>query len=200
MVETAPHPNPLPAGGERERTVPLGRAGLLARSGALIAFIPKLVIGGLLIFAILDLLVGVFLRYVVVAITDYFDLPTVNFFWVEEVGEFALAWLTAIGAAVAIIERTHFALQVLTHRLSRRAQRIIDCINHLGIAGFGALAAIFGFRLSVINSVLTTPGLQINLAWLYASSVVGGTLIAIYGIGVASGFMRPRAPHDPEAV
>jgi TRAP-type C4-dicarboxylate transport system permease small subunit len=180
--------------------VPVATARRVAGSGSLLAFLPKLVIAALLIFAILDLLVGVFLRYVVVAITDYFDLDTVNFFWVEEVGEFALAWLTAIGAAVAIIERTHFALQVVTHRLSPRAQRTVERINHLAIAGFGALAAIFGFRLSMTNSVLTTPGLGINLAWLYASSVVGGTLTALYGLGIASGLMHPRAPHGPEGV
>ena len=173
---------------------------LSGRPGELLAIIPKIVIAALLIFAILDLLVGVFLRYVVVAITDYFDLDTVNFFWVEEVGELALAWLTAIGAAVAIIERTHFSLAVLTHRFSPRAQRLIDRACHLGIALFGALAAVFGFRLSLINSVLTTPGLEINLAWLYASSVVGGTLIAIYGVGVATGLMQARAPHAPEEI
>ncbi len=31
---------------------------------------------------------------------------------------------------------------------------------------------------------LTTPGLEINLAWLYASSVVGGILIAVYGFAM----------------
>jgi TRAP-type C4-dicarboxylate transport system permease small subunit len=170
------------------------------RIGAVVSVIPKVVIAALLIFAMLDLLAGVFLRYVVVAVTDYFDLPTVNFFWVEEVGELALAWLAAIGAAVAIIERTHFVLSILTRRLSVRAQIVIDRLNHLLIAVFGALVAFHGFRLSLINSVLTTPGLEINLAWLYASSVVGGTLIAVYGLGVAAGVLRPRAPHDVEGI
>jgi TRAP-type C4-dicarboxylate transport system permease small subunit len=177
-----------------------GNANGARRLGALIAFIPKLVVAALLIFAMLDLLVGVFLRYVVVAVTDYFDLPGVNFFWVEEVGELALAWLTAVGAAVAIIERTHFALSILTHRLPAQAQIRLDRINHLLIACFGALVAIWGFRLSLTNSVLTTPGLEINLAWLYASSVVGGTLIAIYGVGVATGLLRARPPHDIENI
>lgn len=170
------------------------------RIGAIIGLVPKIAVAALLIFAMLDLLVGVFLRYVVVAITDTFDLPTVNFFWVEEVGELALAWLTAIGAAVAIIERTHFALSILTHALSVRTQAIIDRTSHLLIAGFGTLVAIWGFKLSMTNSLLTTPGLEINLAWLYASSVAGGTLTTIYGLGVASGLLRARAPHDLEAV
>src|SRR5207244_6779942 len=91
----------------------------------------------------LDLLAGVLLRYVVVQITDYFDLDPISFFWVEEVGEFGLAWLAAVGAAVAIIERVHFALRVVTHRFAPRTQRMVDRVNHLLIAGFGAFAAFY---------------------------------------------------------
>ena len=35
-------------------------------------------------------------------------MDPVNFFWVEEVGEMALAWLTLIGAAVGVRERGAF--------------------------------------------------------------------------------------------
>ena len=49
------------------------------------------------------MLAGVFLRYVMVEITDFLDLDPVNFFWVEEVGEFSLTWLTMIGAAIGIL-------------------------------------------------------------------------------------------------
>jgi len=163
-----------------------------------LAALPKIFLSLLLFFVMLDLLSGLLLRYVVVQITDYFDLDPISFFWVEEVGEFGLAWLAAVGAAVAIIERVHFALRVLTHRFAPRTQQIIDRINHLLIAGFGALAAAYGVKLCVTNSVLTSPGLGLNLAWLYASSVVGGTLIVVYGLIVAAGFAP--APADDSTV
>ena len=157
-----------------------------------LAALPRIVLAAILFIAIADMLLGVLLRYVVVSITDYFDWPTVSFFWVEEVGEFALCWLTLIGAAVAIMERTHFALATLTHRLPERAQRAVERVNHLLIAGFGVFVAVYGWKLSVLNSMLVSPGLQINLALLYASAVVGGGLIALYGLGVALGVLRPR--------
>jgi TRAP-type C4-dicarboxylate transport system permease small subunit len=163
-----------------------------------LAALPKLVLSTLLLLAILDMLAGVVLRYVVVGIADYFDLPSVSFFWVEEVGEFALAWLTLIGAAVAILERTHFALAVLTHRLPLRVQGVIERVNHLLIAGFGGLCAFYGWKLSLLNMTLTSPGLEINLAWLYFSAVVGGALMAVYGLGVALGLLRPRDIAGPE--
>lgn len=165
-----------------------------------VAELPKIFLAAILLLAILDLLAGVVLRYVVVEITDYFDWPSVSFFWVEEVGEFALAWLTLIGAALAILERTHFALTVLTHRFPPRLQRLIERVNHLLIAGFGALAAVYGWRLSQLNATLLSPGLEINLAWLYFSAVVGGALIALFGLCVALGVVRPRDPEGPAGV
>ena len=152
----------------------------------------KFLLALLLATAILDLLAGVLLRYVVVRITDLFDLPSVSFFWVEEVGELALAWLTLLGAAVAILERTHFALAVLTHRLPLRAQIIIERVNHLLIAGFGALVAVYGWKLAQLNATLLTPALQISLSWLYLGAVAGGGLMTLFGLAVASGLTRPR--------
>ena len=179
-------------------TPEVGRGGK-ARAWQILAFLPKALLAGLLILAILDMLAGVLLRYVVVAVTEYFDLPGVNFFWVEEVGEFTLAWLTLVGGAIAILERTHFELAVLVHRLPPRVQRHIDRVNHVLIAGFGLLAAIYGWKLAAINSVLLSPALEINLAWLYLSAAAGGALIALYATGIALGLIerKPAAIEGP---
>jgi TRAP-type C4-dicarboxylate transport system permease small subunit len=163
-----------------------------ARVVQLLAFLPKALLAGLLIFAILDMLAGVLLRYVVVAITDYFDLPGVNFFWVEEIGEFTLAWLTLVGGGIALLERTHFELAILVHRLPARMQWLIERGNYWLIAGFGLLAAIYGWKLAAMNSVLLSPALEINLAWLYLSASAGGALIAIYGAAIALGLIERK--------
>ena len=146
--------------------------------------VPKLAVSALIILAIVNLLVGVILRYFVGAITDWLDVDPVPFTWVEEVGELSLAWLTLIGAAIGIQSRSHFMLTVFVHRLPESVQLWIHRFNHALIAGVGLFAAWYGFKLCPLNYTLTTPGLQINLAWLYASSVVGGILIAVYGLAV----------------
>jgi len=146
--------------------------------------VPRITVTALIILAIVNLLVGVILRYFVGAITDWLDVDPVPFTWVEEVGELSLAWLTLIGAAIGIQSRTHFTLTVFVHRLPQAAQLWIHRFNHALIAGVGGLAAWYGFRLCLLNSTLTTPGLQINLAWFYASSVVGGILIVVYGVAM----------------
>jgi TRAP-type C4-dicarboxylate transport system permease small subunit len=158
----------------------------------IVLLLPKIVLTGLLILAIGDLIVGVFLRYVMVPVTDWLDLDPINFFWVEEVGEYALAWMTMIGAGIAIAERAHFTLRVLTHRFPMPAQRAIHVATHLLIAGFGGLAAWYGVKLAMVNSLLTSPALEINLAWLYAAPAVGGVLIVLYGLAAA--FAPPPPP------
>ena len=146
--------------------------------------LPKYVITALIIFAIINLLIGVVLRYFVGAITDWLDVDPVPFTWVEELGEMSLAWLTLIGAAVGIQTRSHFTLHVFTHKLPAAAQLWIHRFNHALIVGVGLLAAWYGYKLCLLNRTLATPGLQLNLAWLYASAVVGGILIAVYGFAM----------------
>ena len=60
-----------------------------------------------------------FLRYVMIPVTDWLDIDSIPFTWVEEVGEMLLAWLTLIGAAIGVRERSHFTLHVLQLRAER---------------------------------------------------------------------------------
>jgi TRAP-type C4-dicarboxylate transport system permease small subunit len=147
-----------------------------------ISSIPKIVVALLLVAAIINLLVGVFLRYVMIEVTDYYDLDPIRFTWVEEVGEMLLAWLTLIGAAIGVRERSHFTLHVL--RFSPAGQTIIDRVHYALVAVIGAIAAWYGVRLCILNHTLVTPGLEINLSLLYASVVAGGALLVIYALSM----------------
>jgi TRAP-type C4-dicarboxylate transport system permease small subunit len=158
--------------------------------------VPKITVTALIVLAIVNLLVGVILRYFVGAVTDWLDVDPVSFTWVEEVGELSLAWLTLIGAAIGIQSRSHFLLSVFVHRLPETAQLWIGRFNHALIVGVGLLVAWYGWKLCLLNSTLRTPGLEISLAWLYASAVVGGLLIAVYGVAMMlSPLSQPESLH-----
>src|SRR5262244_3304230 len=115
----------------------------------------------LMIVAMIDMLVGVFLRYVMTWVSATFDLPSIRFFWVEEVGEYSLAWLTFIGAAIGI-------------------RRGVKLGHYVLLIGFGLLLTVYGWQVSELNSQSYSPALDLNLRWLYLSSVVGGVLTIIY--------------------
>jgi TRAP-type C4-dicarboxylate transport system permease small subunit len=143
-------------------------------------WIPRAAVVVLMLVAMIDMIVGVFLRYVMTWVSATFDLPSVSFFWVEEVGEFALAWLTFIGAALGIRHGVHFAVHMLTDRLPPRGRRVLFASHYVLLAAFGALVAWYGWQVAELNSQSFSPGLDLNLRWLYLSSVVGGVLIVVY--------------------
>src|SRR4030095_3677347 len=104
-----------------------GRAGYDPRAvRACVRFVqwlPHAVVTALMIVAMGDMLFRVFLLYVITWVSATFDLPSVRFFWVEEIGEYALAWLTFIGAAIGIRRGTPFAVHVLTAHVPARRRR-----------------------------------------------------------------------------
>jgi TRAP-type C4-dicarboxylate transport system permease small subunit len=147
-----------------------------------------------MLVAMVDMLAGVFLRYVVTWISATFDLPSIRFFWVEEIGEYALAWLTFIGAAIGIRRGTHFAVHIVTEHLAPPLRHAITVGYYVVLVGFGGLLAIYGWQVSELNSQSYSPALDLNLRWLYLSAVVGGVLIVIYSLAALADTLRGEAP------
>jgi len=160
-------------------------------------WVPRVAVVVLMLIAMVDMLVGVFLRYVMTWVSATFDLPSVRFFWVEEVGEYALAWLTFIGAALGIRRGVHFSVQMVTDRLPPRARWFLFVSQYLLLTAFGALLAYYGWQVAELNSQSYSPALDLNLRWLYLSPVVGGVLIAIYSLAGLRDAWLGRDPHAP---
>ena len=156
--------------------------------------IPHVFITVLMIVVIVDMLVGVFLRYVMTWISATFDLPSIRFFWVEEVGEWALAWLTFIGAALGIRRGTHFAVHLVIDRFPAGLRSAVLAGQCLVIVAFGVLVAVFGWQVTELNSQSFSPALVLNLRWLYLSSVAGGLLMVVYGFITLGDVMSGRGP------
>jgi len=64
------------------------------------------------------------------------------------------------------------------------------------LIGFGAMLAVYGWKVAELNSQSFSPALDLNLRWLYLSAVVGGVLTVIYSLaGLADAVRAPRAEH-----
>ena len=159
-----------------------------------VAWLPHVAVTVLMLVAMVDMLLGVFLRYVMTWISARFDLPPIRFFWVEEIGEYALAWLTFIGAAIGLRRGTHFAVQVLTERLPPRLRRGIAAAHYVLLVAFGGLLAIYGWQVSELNRQSFSPALDLNLRWLYLSAVIGGILILVYSLAALADTLRAGPP------
>ena len=121
--------------------------------------IPHVVITVLMLVAMADMLAGVFLRYVMTKVSATFDLPSIRFFWVEEIGEWALAWLTFIGAAIGIRRGMHFSVQMVTDRFPPAPALAVFTAHYVLIAALrrGCIAC-FGWQVAELNSQSFSPG------------------------------------------
>src|SRR5437899_10144509 len=117
-----------------------------------------------MLVAMIDMLAGVFLRYVMTQLTARFDLPRVDFFWVEEVGEYALSWMTFIGAALGIPRGTHFAVHLLIERFPPGVRRWVFAAHYATIAAFGLVVAVFGWQVDRKSTRLNSSHLGISYA------------------------------------
>jgi TRAP-type C4-dicarboxylate transport system permease small subunit len=160
--------------------------------GRVVTWVPHIVLTALMLVAMIDMLVGVFLRYVGTWVSAAFDLPSVRFFWVEEIGEYALAWLTFIGAALGIRRGTHFAVALVVDRFPPALRQAVFVGHYVLLVGFGALVAVYGWQVSELNGQSFSPALDLNLRWLYLSSVVGGILIVVYSLAALGDVWRGR--------
>jgi TRAP-type C4-dicarboxylate transport system permease small subunit len=156
--------------------------------------LPPAAVTALMLVAMLDMLAGVFLRYVWTALEARFDVPRIDFFWVEEIGELALTWLSFIGAAIGIHRGIHFSVHLVTERLPLRVRRVVFAAHYLLVTALGAVIAIYGWQVAGLNSQSFSPALNMNLWWLYVSSVVGGVLIALYSLATVVDAWRGRWP------
>ena len=159
-----------------------------------VTWLPHIAVTTLMLIAMVDMLVGVFLRYVMTRVTVLLDLEPIRFFWVEEVGEYALAWLTFIGAAIGIRRGTHFAVQLIVERFPPALQRAVYTAHYAILVAFGALVAVYGWQVSELNSQSFSPALDLNLRWLYLSAAVGGILIVVYSVAALRHVWRGNGP------
>lgn len=151
-----------------------------------VRLIPRIFLVILMIIMLVDMMLGVFFRYVVGQ----------ALFWSEEVGTLSLIWITFIGGAMGITRGTHFSIQLLLDKLRPRQQRMLRTAIALLIMVFGLVVALYGLVLTIRNSTSITPGLGINLGVQYVSAFVGGVLIVCYALALAVEALRGSEAHQ----
>ena len=119
-----------------------------------------------------DLLLGVFSRYVLGR----------TFVWYDEVARACFMWLVFIGAAVAVRKSAHFGLHILVDALPPRVKRVVLLATPLTIIVFSLTLAWLGWDLMRHGATQTTAVMGMPISWIYASMPVGGVLMAFYAL------------------
>ncbi len=102
--------------------------------------------------------------------------------WSEELGRFLFVWMTFLGAALALREKMHVALDLLIMKMPRPLQKICLSIGYLAMFLFTCVLIYGGYRFVAKSSHQISAAMQIPMIYVYLVLPVGGALILFYVI------------------
>ena len=124
---------------------------------------------GLLCIMSLDILTGVFFRYVLVK-----PLP-----WSEDLGRYLMVWIALFGAGVVMQKGGHVAVTVIVDRLPFRLRTGLQIISKLLVLGFALTMGYLGVQLLLHMMPQVSPTLRIRMTWVYLGFPFYGFILAV---------------------
>ena len=112
---------------------------------------------------------GVFTRYVLNSAAQ----------WTGEFSGYCLVWITFLGGAYAVFQRTHIRFESLIEALPKPIQMIIDTIFNLAMLFFVSVVTFYGGRLALNSMGDETLSLPFTKGFVYLVLPIGGTLMVI---------------------
>lgn len=102
--------------------------------------------------------------------------------WSEELTRYSFAWLSMIGAAVAVRKYRHMNIDYFINKLPARGKKVLEAFNNILVVALLFILIIYGFQLVAITFKQISPGLNIPMAYAYLSVPVGGILMLLFTI------------------
>jgi TRAP-type C4-dicarboxylate transport system permease small subunit len=137
--------------------------------------------GCILLLAVItvDLLLGVFSRYVLGS----------TFVWYDEVARACFMWLVFLGAALAVRRGAHFGLHMFVDMFPPRLRRAVLLLTPLTMIVFCVALLVQGWALMQHGAAQTTAVMAMPVSWIYAAMPAGAALMIYYAVPL----LRPRA-------
>ena len=127
----------------------------------------------LMVVLSIDLLLGVFSRYVLVS----------TFTWYDEIARVCFVWLTFLGAAVGVKRQAHFRLLIVVDRLSPQLRQSTVILLPLVVVLFAGVLIQQGLVFLELGKFQQTPVMGMPKTCVYVAIPIGGTLMILYSLG-----------------
>lgn len=122
------------------------------------------------------IILQVFCRYILNA-----ALP-----WPEELTIFLMAWMTFIGASIALKSWEHIGITLFSNMLPKKQRIILSILVKFAVLFFAIFLTYTGMLL-VQNSVNTvSEALRISMIWPRLSIPVGGVIMILHSVDLIS--------------
>lgn len=135
----------------------------------------EIVLVALFAALLLDVLWGVFSRYVLQAQSR----------WTEELAIYLLVWVSLLGAGVTYGERGHLGVDFFVGWLHPAARRLAAILAEVMVLIFAGVVLLFGGGVMVIETLRagqTTAAMGIPVGYLYAAVPLSGFFFAIFSV------------------
>lgn len=99
--------------------------------------------------------------------------------WTEEVSRFSLIWLTFIAASLALRDNGHFAVDVISHRLSPKHNKYYQVGILLFMLSYLVVLFKTGITLVPVAHMQESPALDIRMSYVYLAIPCGAALMII---------------------
>lgn len=120
----------------------------------------------------IDLMLGVFSRYVLFR----------TFTWYDEIARACFVWVVFLGAAVGVKRASHFGLHLFVERAPAWFRRLAVIVTPLVVIAFSAVLVVQGLAFVEFGRFQQLPVMGISKVWIYAAMPVGGTLMILYSL------------------
>lgn len=118
--------------------------------------------------------------------------------WTEELARYLMIWLVLMASAIAMRNRSHLQVDVLTSALPQKPKRILTAIVDLLTIVFLCIMTYFGFKVVQSTTAQTSPAMQIPMALIYAAFPTGGALMIMEQIlTFIERLKNKNAPEEP---
>ena len=105
-----------------------------------------------------------------------------SIYWGDEAAQALLVWLTFLGAAAAVRDRTHYSFDYLARNTRGRTQFAVGVVSR--VITIAALLGFLGWSLEVAWRIRPwiMPAMEISRAWVYAAGPVGCVFMLLYAV------------------
>jgi TRAP-type C4-dicarboxylate transport system permease small subunit len=135
-----------------------------------LGFVTEFVAGTTLV--VMTVLVGLTVIY------RYFLLQPIS--WGEEMARFLFIALSMLGAAIAMKDRSHFMITILTGRFPAVVRARLEVAIALAMSGLLCIVINKGWSLALLNRNQESPALGIPMSIPYAAIPLGASLMLIF--------------------
>lgn len=138
----------------------------------------EIVVGTLLALLVLDVLLGVFTRFIIGE----------QIRWTEEVAIYLLVWVSLLGAAVAYADNAHLGVDYVVEKMHPSVRALTHRIVHVIVGIFALFALVIGGSKLVLQTLeggQVSAALGVPVGIVYGAVPISGFFFILFAIEAA---------------